>query len=81
MKILYLDAGFSIIAAMTSRRSGERFAINLRPREYIVQVQEYSVSLNVTNISGQPISDLQVFNTLSAGRELSINDEFDVRII
>ncbi|ASO31059.1 conserved hypothetical protein [Vibrio nigripulchritudo MADA3029] len=58
-------------------KDSENIAINLVTQDYIAGSQEYSVSLNVTNISGQPISDLQVFNTLSAGRELSINDDLD----
>ncbi|MGO2130821.1 MAG: hypothetical protein ACTH4U_18985 [Pseudoalteromonas prydzensis] len=58
-------------------KESENISINLIPQEYIAGSQEYSVSLNVTNISGKPISDLQVFNTLCAGRELSINDDLD----
>lgn len=55
----------------------EHIAINLIAQEYVSGSQEYSVSLNITNISGKPITDLQVYNTLSAGIELSINDEID----
>lgn len=58
-------------------KNSESIAINLVSQEHIAGSQEYSVSLNITNISGQPISDLQVFNTLSAGRELSRSDDLD----
>ena len=57
--------------------NSEYIAINLTSQEYISGSQEYSVSLNITNISGKPIADLQVFNTLSAGRELPLNDDLD----
>jgi len=52
----------------------EHISVNLTTQEYIAGSQEYSVALNITNISGKEISDLQVFNTLAAGREISIND-------
>jgi len=52
----------------------EHISVNLTAQEYIAGSQEYSVALNITNISGKEISDLQVFNTLSAGREISLND-------
>lgn len=58
-------------------KGSENITINLVSQEYIAGSQEYSVSLNITNVSGQSISDLLVFNTLSAGRELSINDDLD----
>lgn len=58
-------------------KDSEHITINLVSQEYIAGSQEYSMSLNITNISGHPISDLQVFNTLSAGRELSISDDLD----
>lgn len=58
-------------------KDSENIALNLVSQEYIAGSQEYSVSLNVTNVSGQPISDLQIINTLSAGRELSANDDLD----
>lgn len=58
-------------------KESDHISINLVSQEHIAGSQEYSVSLNVTNISGHPISDLQVFNTLSAGRELSIKDEIE----
>ena len=54
--------------------NSEHISINLTTQEYISGSQEYSVTLNITNISGKEISDLQVFNTLSAGREISLND-------
>jgi hypothetical protein len=52
----------------------EHISVNLTAQEYIAGSQEYSVALNITNISGKEISDLQVFNTLSAGREISLNN-------
>jgi len=55
----------------------EHIAINLTSQEYVAGSQEYSVSLNITNISGKPITDLQVFNALSAGRELPLSDGVD----
>lgn len=58
-------------------KDSEHIAINLVSQEHTSGSQEYSVSLSVTNISGQPISDLQVFNTLSAGRELSVADDLE----
>tara|TARA_B110000211_G_scaffold43187_1_gene45197 strand:- start:996 stop:1988 length:993 start_codon:yes stop_codon:yes gene_type:complete len=51
--------------------------INLVAQDYIAGSQEYSISLNITNVSGNPISGLQVFNTLSAGRELLVKDDLD----
>ena len=58
-------------------KNSEHISINLTAQEYIAGSQEYSVALNITNISGKEISDIQVFNTLSAGRELSLNDGID----
>ncbi len=58
-------------------KESEHISINLVTPENIAGSQEYSASLNITNISGLPISDLQVFNTLSAGRALSTNDDLD----
>ncbi|EGR0292833.1 hypothetical protein L3I74_000791 [Vibrio parahaemolyticus] len=55
----------------------EHIAINIRSQEYIAGSQEYSMTLDITNISGQPILDLQVFNMLSAGRVLSVGDDLD----
>lgn len=52
----------------------EHISVNLTTQEYITGSQEYAVTVNITNISGKEISDLQVFNTLSAGREISLND-------
>lgn len=52
----------------------EHISVNLTTQEYIAGSQEYAVTVNITNISGKEISDLQVFNTLSAGREISLND-------
>lgn len=52
----------------------EHISVNLTTQEYIAGSQEYSVALNITNISGKEISDLQVFNTLAAGRDISLND-------
>ncbi|WP_297572672.1 hypothetical protein [uncultured Deefgea sp.] len=52
----------------------ESVSINLTALENLYGSQEYSVELSVTNISGKPISNLQVANTLSAGRELVLSD-------
>lgn len=52
----------------------EHISVNLTTQEHITGSQEYSVALNITNTSGKEISELQVLNTLSAGREISIND-------
>ena len=58
-------------------KESEHIVINIRSQEYIFGSQEYSMTLDITNISGQPISDLQVFNMLSAGRVLSISDDLE----
>lgn len=55
-------------------KNSEHISVNLTTQEYIAGSQEYTVTVNITNISGKEISDLQVFNTLSAGREISLND-------
>ncbi|MEE1978609.1 hypothetical protein [Shewanella xiamenensis] len=55
-------------------RTSEHISVNLTTQENITGSQEYSVTLNITNTSGKEITDLQVFNTLSAGREISVND-------
>lgn len=55
-------------------KTSEHISVSFTTQEYIAGSQEYSVALNITNISGKEISDLQVFNTLSAGREISLND-------
>lgn len=53
----------------------EHIAIEVTPQEYVAGSQDYSIALNITNISGKTLSDLQVFNTLSAGREIGRNDD------
>jgi hypothetical protein len=58
-------------------KNSEHISITVTSQEFISGSQEYSVSLNITNISGKPISDLQVFNTLSVGREIPNNDSVD----
>lgn len=58
-------------------KNSEHIAINLTTQEYIAGSQEYTVALNITNTSGKEISDLQVFNTLSAGREISLNGDLE----
>lgn len=55
-------------------KNSEHISVNLITQEYIAGSQEYAVTVNITNISGKEISDLQVFNTLSAGREISLTD-------
>lgn len=55
-------------------KNSEHIAVNLTTQDYIAGSQEYAVALNITNASGKEISDLQVFNTLSAGREISLNN-------
>ena len=53
----------------------EYVTIDITPQEYIAGSQDYSVTVNITNISGRPISDLQISNTLSAGREILRDDD------
>lgn len=55
-------------------KTTEHISLNLTTQEYIAGSQEYSIALNITNVSGKEIFDLQVFNTLSAGREISLDD-------
>lgn len=55
-------------------KNSEHISVNLITQEYIAGSQEYAVTVNITNISGKEISNLQVFNTLSAGREISLTD-------
>lgn len=47
----------------------EDISIDIGLQEYISGSQEYSANVTVTNTSGKPLINLQVFNTLSAGRE------------
>lgn len=56
-------------------KESEHIAINLVAQENISGSQEYSICLNVTNISGKPINDLQTCNTLSAGQEIGASNE------
>lgn len=58
-------------------KQSEHIAFNIRSQDYIAGSQEYSMTLDITNISGKPISYLQVFNMLYAGRVLSIGDDLE----
>jgi hypothetical protein len=51
-------------------KTSEHISINFTTQEDIAGSQEYSVALNITNTSGKEISDLQAFNTLSAGKSI-----------
>lgn len=53
----------------------EHIAIEITPQEYISGSQDYSVSVSITNISGNPLADLEVFSTLAAGREVGRTDD------
>jgi hypothetical protein len=56
----------------------EDISITVSPQEYISGSQEYSVNVIITNISGKPLINLQIFNTLSAGREISRADDIEI---
>lgn len=53
----------------------EDISIEISLQEYISGSQDYSANVIVTNISGKPLIDVQVFNTLSVGRETNRGED------
>jgi len=55
----------------------ENIVVDITPQEFICGSQDYSMNISITNISGVPLNDLQIFNTLSAGREVKRIDDIE----
>ena len=49
-------------------QNSEHISITLNQPEHITGSLEYSINVEITNISGKPINDLRVYNTLSVGK-------------
>jgi hypothetical protein len=56
----------------------EDILIDVSPQEFVSGSQEYSINVVITNISSKSLINLQVFNTLSAGREFSLADDIEI---